>query len=71
MGDAEVFGKLSRIFETHGFSADDDDLDNILDDFDPTVVYSTDSPRSPSKTKYDKMLHIFDSIYLCSSSHNI
>lgn len=51
MGDAEVFGKLSRIFETHGFSGDDSALDDILEDFDPTEVYGrTDSPnRSPTK----------------------
>jgi len=46
MGDAEVFGKLSRIFETHGFSGDDSALDDILEDFDPSPEYSALSPRN-------------------------
>lgn len=50
MGDAEVFGKLSRIFETHGFADDDAALDDILEDFDPSLVYNSDSARnSPQK----------------------
>lgn len=46
MGDAEVFGKLSRIFETHGFANDDAALDDILEDFDPSLVYASESQRS-------------------------
>jgi hypothetical protein len=52
MGDAEVYGKLSRIFETHGFGADDSALDDILEDFDPSVVYG--QPESPSRTSPNK-----------------
>ena len=52
MGDAEVFGKLSRIFETHGFSADDAALDDILEDFDPSLVYTNESPRSSPNKNY-------------------
>ena len=34
MTDAEIFGKLSRIFETHGFShEDEEDLEDFLEDF--------------------------------------
>lgn len=35
--EADVLGKLSRIFETHAFSRDNPDyeLDEILDDLDP------------------------------------
>jgi hypothetical protein len=36
MTDAEIFGKLSRIFETHGFSGgaeNDEDLEDLLEDF--------------------------------------
>ena len=53
MGDAEVFGKLSRIFETHGFGEDDSALDDILEDFDPSIVYGQqlESQRtSPNKS---------------------
>jgi hypothetical protein len=51
MGDAEVYGKLSRIFETHGFGTDDSALDDILEDFDPSDVYAERAPlrASPSK----------------------
>lgn len=35
MSEADVFGKLSRIFETHNFDNDDSGFDEILDDFDP------------------------------------
>lgn len=41
-----MFGKLSRIFETHGFADDDAALDDILEDFDPSLVYASESPRS-------------------------
>jgi hypothetical protein len=48
--DAEVFGKLSRIFETHGFADDDSALDDMLEDFDTATLNKTDSPpRSPGK----------------------
>jgi len=34
MSDAEIFGKLSRIFETHGFSEEnDEELNDLLNDF--------------------------------------
>lgn len=37
MNDADVFGKLSRIFETHAFARDgqDHELDDILEELDP------------------------------------
>lgn len=45
MSDVEIFGKLSRIFETHQFSTTDKELNEILEDFDPTLVadYRKDS----------------------------
>lgn len=45
MSDVEIFGKLSRIFETHQFSTTDKELSEILEDFDPTLVadYSRDT----------------------------
>lgn len=44
MTDAEIFGKLSRIFETHAFSRDnnddDEDLEGLLEDFDQVPSFS-------------------------------
>jgi len=44
MTDAEIFGKLSRIFETHAFSRDnnddDEDLEGLLEDFDQAPSFS-------------------------------
>ena len=34
MTDADVFGKLSRIFETHAYG-EEEDLDDLLEDFEP------------------------------------
>ena len=54
MGDADVFGKLSRIFETHGFSNDDAALSEMLEDFDPALAEAASSyphPLSPSSRK--------------------
>eukprot|EP01039_Chlorochromonas_danica_P001877 gene1878-2054_t len=35
MTDADVFGKLSRIFETHAQGGDEGDLEDFLEDFEP------------------------------------
>lgn len=52
MTDADVFGKLSRIFETHAFSNDDAALNDFLEDFDPNNMDGGyDSRGSPTKTK--------------------
>lgn len=52
MTDADVFGKLSRIFETHAYG-EEDDLDDLLEDFEPASSNnfndSTFSPGSPRK----------------------
>ena len=39
MTDADVFGKLSRIFETHAFGKEkaDYELDDILEELDPVA----------------------------------
>ena len=45
MNEADVFGKLSRIFETHGFNNDDaGELDDILEELNP----ADNLPQSPS-----------------------
>jgi hypothetical protein len=53
MTDAEIFGKLSRIFETHGFLEDDDDeLNELLNDFYPEdgqFHYQRSDSQSPSR----------------------
>ena len=56
MTDADVFGKLSRIFETHAFSNDDSQLNEFLEDFDPNnpnfeSTGGRSSSGSPSKKK--------------------
>lgn len=56
MTDADVFGKLSRIFETHAFSNDDTQLNEFLDDFDPNnpnfeTVGNRSASNSPNKKK--------------------
>jgi len=63
MTDAEVFGKLSRIFETHGFAADDSALDEILEDFDPSAdLHRPESPLqrsiSPQKNTSPKKSNV-------------
>jgi len=56
MTDADVFGKLSRIFETHAFSGEED-IDDLLEDLDTAhgyheEIYSpTSSRRSPMSPK--------------------
>jgi hypothetical protein len=48
MADLDVFGKLSRIFETHAFSKDqsDHELDDILEELEPLDPQSPYSGRS-------------------------
>lgn len=52
MGDSEVFGKLSRIFETNSFSANDNDLAEILEDFDPTI-FNFDNINNHNDTSFN------------------
>lgn len=49
MTDADVFGKLSRIFETHGFG-EEDDIDDLLEDFEPTNDFN-ESAYSPGSSR--------------------
>jgi hypothetical protein len=58
MTDAEIFGKLSRIFETHAFARDEDeeDLEDLLEDFETNQIggYAYgygNSASSPTRTK--------------------
>jgi hypothetical protein len=46
-----VFGKLSRIFETHAFTKDDSGLKDILEDFDPSLSASFYPDNSFVKAK--------------------
>lgn len=51
MTDADVFGKLSRIFETHALGGDDgEDLENLLEDFDPQLASSLDGRGTLGRT---------------------
>lgn len=59
MSEADIFGKLSRIFETHAFSRDNPDyeLDDILDELDPlesnpAYLSRSGSPARQTKKRY-------------------
>jgi hypothetical protein len=47
MADADVFGKLSRIFEIHAYG-EEEDLDDLLEDFEPNAAYGQGGPYSPA-----------------------
>ena len=64
MTDAEIFGKLSRIFETHAFSREgedeDEDLEELLEDIEQQSsrnylqnLEKRGSALSPSRVKGD------------------
>lgn len=65
MSDVELFGKLSRVFETHQFSTTDKELTEILEDFDPTMVadYRRDSAVNIS-TKDRSRLYRYEAYVL-------
>ncbi|RYH19008.1 hypothetical protein EON65_26610 [archaeon] len=54
MTEADVFGKLSRIFETHAYG-EEEDLDDLLEDFEPrgddldlSAIFTNRKAGSPS-----------------------